>query len=278
MLKTLVLFSFLFIVVALFSCSVKTARLEEERETEVRMLENLLHYNAGVRTLNAKATVIYKDENSAMSFRASMLFDYESESFRMDLFDFVFGKPVLTVVKNGERVLTVVHTRGESNLQSYDEFDLQKITGLSIPKELLLSSIVGKVYLGEGSREISRSGQSTLVVKTSLVQSDVHFGRDKLPDRVKYISSIYTYELSFTKFETSGDASFPLKVILKDTSRMLTVNYSSPLINMELEEKDFLIDEKLAGSYRAKSPPNLYKNEHNDVYFLTHLRVSYFFN
>lgn len=272
------LFSFLFIVFGLFSCSVKTVRLEEERENELRMLENLMDYNAGVRTLNAKATIIYRDENSAMSFRASMLFDYESDSFRMDLFDLVFGKPVLTVVKNGERVLTVVHTRGESNLQSYDEFDLQKMTGLSIPKELLLSSIVGKVYLGKGGREISSGGQSVLIVKTPLIRSDVHFGRDRLPDRVKYISSMYTYELSFAKFEKSGDASFPLKVILKDTSRMLTVNYSSPLINMELEEKDFLIDEKLVGNYKLKSPPNLYKNEHTDVYFLTHLRVSYFFN
>lgn len=278
MVKTTVLLSLFFIIVALFSCSVKMARLEEEREAEVRMLENLLHYNAEVRTFNAKATVIYRDENSVMSFKASMIFDCESDSFRMDLFDFVFGKPVLTVVKNGQRVLTVVHTSKESNIQSYDEFDLQRMTGLSIPKELLLSSVIGKVYLGEGSREISRSGQSTLIVKTPLIQSDIHFGRERLPTRVKYVSARYSYELSFTKFETSGAVTFPLKITLKDTLRMLTVNYSNPLINIELEEKDFLIENQSIESFKVKGPPNLYQNEHANVYFLTHLRVSYFFN
>jgi hypothetical protein len=222
--------------------------------------------------------VIYKDESSALSFRASMMYDYDGNRFRMDLHDFVFGKPVLTVVRNGDRVLTIIHTRGERNLQPYDEFDLKKITGLSIPKELLLSSIIGKVYLGEGNRELFMSGKSTLVVKTPQVRSDVDFGRDGLPYRVKYLSNLYNYELSFIKFEKPEDIPFPLKIVLKDASRMLTVNYSSFSINIELNPEDFLIDEKLIAGSKTKSSPDMYQNEHMDVYFLTHIRVSHFFN
>lgn len=231
----------LMIPLAMVTCSVRTAKLEGEGPLETRMLEGLLRYNDGVSTLDARAVVIYKDENIVLSFRASVVVDGERMSFRLDLADFVFNKPILTIIKSGEQVLAVVHHRREYYLLSYDELDLQKLAGFSIPKELLLSSMMGKVYVAGGNREVSRVDSFTLRVKTAGMQSKIHFREDWLPDRVLFISSLDTYELFFTKFEASRTAPFPLKITLKNSGRMLTVTYSEPSINVDVGEESFLI-------------------------------------
>jgi hypothetical protein len=219
-----------------------------ERETDVQkrdlvLLSRLSQYNDRIKTIKGEALFLYKDSSKTLSFRAIVVVDDRTKRLRLELTDYVFKKPVITIVRNAEEIVAVLYTKKEYYRLQYSSLDIEKLTGLEIPKEILMPSLLGKVYTGTGSGIVSTVNANTLQIDNGDFTQDVFFNETLLPIRTLFRLAHGSYNLIFNNFLKLQDTQFPQKIIVKNNDRFLEISYTSVLINQELDFRSFQIDE-----------------------------------
>ncbi len=235
------------------SCMARIQKTGVEEDTASLLMKKLAVYNGSMKEMTGTAIMFYKDDNQTLSFRAAVI--WRSGDLRLDLNDFVFKKPVLTFIKNGSDVLIVRHMKKEFYLMKYDALDLKKLVGIDIPSDLLLPSIVGRVYI-EGKEAVSPLDSTTLLIAGSGMREEIHFDEDYLPTSTTVTFSPDVYTLTLTKFNRYNEVSFPQKISLTAGGKALEINYSEAHINEYTDDSSFNIESSIPHGYtRGMLPP-----------------------
>jgi hypothetical protein len=215
----------------------------EEHKRGPALLGRLSYYNDSIKTIEGEALFLYKDSSKTLSFRAVVVVDDRTKKLRLELTDYVFKKPVLTIVRTGEEIIAVLHTKKEYYRLQYSSLDIEKLTGLNIPKEILMPSLLGKVYTGTGSGIVSSVDAYTLQIDNSDFQQHVYFDETLFPVRTLFRLTQGSYNLFFSNFLKLHDGQFPQKITIENNERFLEISYISVLINQELDIGSFQIDD-----------------------------------
>jgi hypothetical protein len=231
------------------SCTVRTVkRIEPEMPSKAETLFQRLHsYNSAVRSLEAKALAVYRDNERTYSLRVYIAVDKKTERFRFDLSDFVFKVPLTTVLRKVDEVIVVNYSKKTLSSLQYSDLDFSEMLGLKISKEVLVSTVIGEVFTIGNTGITADSEVPTLIINNGEETETVIFSPELIPVQVKYEFQEDSLTMQFSKHEKIENVQFPKKISIQDANRTLDINYSDLRVNMPFEEAVFLLDkEKIA--------------------------------
>ena len=234
----------LFISLFLISCSLKVARVSELVQKKARsfLFEELISYNNSVVTLEGKAFVMYKESEKTFSFRVEVAADKNEMNFRLDIGDFVFKIPLITVIQEGEDVLVINYSKKTFSRLQYKDLDFKNMTGLNIPKDILVNSVLGEVFIIKGDIEVSESDNLLLSINGMTEKENVLFNEKLMPIEALYILHSDSLLVNFYKFNGIEKEQFPYKITIKNEDKLLQINYSSLTINSPINSDLFSFD------------------------------------
>lgn len=241
--RSVYLLSFL-IFLFMVSCTMKTVKVEEpaQIETSTILLEKLNDYNSYVKSLEGNALVTYKESDKTYSFRAQFESDKNKMDFKMHLDEFIFKFPLFTLIKKDQDVLAIVHSKKTYTFLQYEELDLNKLTGLNIPRDILIRTVLGEVFVIEG--EIIESKAQSITIQNENQSETIVFNEELLPDETHYYLNpeLDMYKVTFSKYRNIGNIEFPYKIMIQNEERTLSINYSDLKINPPISADVFSMD------------------------------------
>jgi hypothetical protein len=232
---------------AALSCGVRAAKVGEQPPPAPELLfQDLEAYNGAVKALEGKALVVYKEGDKVASLKASIAADKGKTRYRLELFDYVFNKHLVSVVRNGDDVHAALYFRKESYDISYEEFQLQEVTGIAIPKEILFKSMIGEIYVHDGETAVYGEGANSLRLEYTdahdgLSRETVLFNEDKIPIGATFEQGGESFVVKFIKFKAFGGGLFPVKITIQGGGRSLEINYTELRLNPVLGAQAFNI-------------------------------------
>jgi len=252
--RVIVAFCFICMSFYLYSCTTGRESAEQGRyEYDRILIERLNHHNGRIHTVDARALVVFREADRNFSFRATLSVENHGENLRLDLSDFVFKKPLLSIVKNGEQVTTILYTKRSYFEMPYEQLDMKKISGLNIRKEILLSALMGKVYIEEQNSVTSSPEPHLLIIENSYMKETISFNDQLLPVSVFYDFQNDVYTMTFREYIRIGDLVFPKKVTVRNQDRVLEANYSDVSVNQPLDPEIFHVSEEDIGGFERKN-------------------------
>jgi outer membrane biogenesis lipoprotein LolB len=233
----------------LFSCAIRQEVTKEplrrpEKEHQP-LVERIGEYNNKLTSINATAIVVFRDIDNTLSLRCEVLARDGAELLRLEFKDFVFKKPLATVVRNYGTVATYVHPTKECYQTAVEKTDFGSLLGFSIPVKLLFSSILARVYIPEGEVVVEQIDDNNLLIEALQEQEVVRFGQAALPEEIAYamtdsLGHTHMYRVSFETFEEKGSLVFPLVIKVTGQDRILEIRYSSVEPNAAISEEQFI--------------------------------------
>jgi hypothetical protein len=208
----------------------QTQILEQEK-TEDILVERLNAYNDDVHTIDARALVVYKENDKTFSFRSRIVVEQNGEYLRLDLSDFVFKRPVLTMIKERDEVIAILHTKKAYYRMPYEAFDPARISGVNLDGEMLITTLMGKVFLDRESSSYRSPEPRILDVENASFTQSIRFDDRLLPVHVEYDFRGDRYVLSLEKFMESDGVHFPQSISLQHSARLLEASFSEVHIN-----------------------------------------------
>jgi hypothetical protein len=227
------------------SCGVRPARVGE-RPGPDQLMRDLSEYNGSVRALEGRALVVYREGEKVTSLKASIAADKARTRYRLELYDYVFNRHILSLVRQGDEVHAVLHVRKESLDVSYEEFELRKTTGIAIPKDVLFKSMIGEVYVGGGGTAAQGEAAGSLTIEYppteyGLARETVVFDESGVPVEATFLQGDETFTVRFSKHKAWGGQRFPSKISIEGAGRSIEINYTDLELNRELQEQAFEI-------------------------------------
>lgn len=224
------------------SCSVRTALVRKNQGIADPLFYTIKSYNERVEALEGKALIMYEGSKKTVSFKANILAYGDARYFRLDIFDFVFNKPLATILRNDEEVLAVLHFKKGYYSFNYENLDFKDLTGFDIPKEVFVHSVLGKIYMFNGELKKSHRRAKYLIIEGTNVIEEIFFNRDLLPARTVYTFQSHTYKIKFSMFKNYQGNLFPNKITIRNQKNSLDINYTAVNINSIPEKNQFIFD------------------------------------
>ena len=245
-----------FLILFMISCSLRTAKVsgpvETPAETEVSipLLTNLNGYNDRVDTVEGNALTVYREEGSTISLKTEIVSDKNGQNFRIDLSDYVFKVPLVSIVKNNNDILAVVYNKKEYYKLTFNYFNFHEMTGINVPKEILVSSMTGNVYLIEGETAVSSPEDDLLSIEGRTGRELVRFNGESLPIEAQYIDETDIYTVRYEKYKKIDNIDYPHRIIIKHQDSQLEINYTDIKLNGSLDSSVFEFDRFDLNEYR----------------------------
>jgi hypothetical protein len=250
---------------ALVSCAVRqevtrdpgTVGPEKVGEEQDTLSERIAEYNGKLVSLSGTAIVVFRDEESTLSFRSEISAREGANFVRLDLNDLVFKTPLATVIKNGDEVFTYVHQKMEYYVTAVEEADFGMLLGFDIPVKLLVQSLLARVYIPEGEIETRRVDDLHIEITAQEEKEVVRFGKEDLPEEMVYTykdspGQETLYSVSFEQFEETGVLVFPLVIKIKSQNRRLEIRYTTVEPNAAVSADRFLPGDEVFGGYSRR--------------------------
>ena len=228
------------------SCTVRAIKQAEvtKPRDEDTLLSELMGFNSAVKNIEGRALAVYRDGERTYSFRVLIAADKSSEQIRMDISDFVFKVPLFTIIRRGEDVLLIHHSKKTVSEMRFRELDFSTLFSLEVSKDLLLGAILGEVVVIEGKAVFSDTQQPLLLrIQGSNAEQTIAFNQDFIPFQMQYRYDSRLLTIDFSKFEQQKSVSFPKKIDLKQGSRSLYINYTELHLNQGIEVSRFDLQE-----------------------------------
>lgn len=232
----------------LYGCATQSVTVQEEGDVQL-LVEKLKEYNESISTIKAHALLMYTDGDKSYSFRAEIAVENSGENIRLDLSDFVFKKPVLTLVKNSDQVAALLHMDKKVYLTSYENLNIEALSGLKLRKEILLPALMGKVFVNSATATMSSPNSKTLIMESEGYRETVSFDAHWLPQSVEYEVNNDVYSMTFKSFTAFEGVFFPGKVTLSSLNRQLEATFKDVTVNGMIDDGLFLLDEKSLPGY-----------------------------
>lgn len=240
-----------FLVALLFLSSCAAKQVVETGKGECALVQALYRYNQTVHALEGEGIGIYRDTDNTLSFRTKVTAFWPEMNLRLHIQDFVFKKPLLTLVKEGAEVKAALHTRKQYLVVDYRNADFADLTGFNIPKEIVIPTLMGKVYV-ESPSDVSIAGPHTLEMSGTSVTGTISFDGWR-PSRIRYRFPGETFTVTFGKFVPVEGGAFPQKISMESEEGRgrLEITYSSSLLNRGAGRSTPLLPEEIEGYERV---------------------------
>lgn len=225
----------------MLSCSVRRVKREETPHEGSVLFQYLLSYNQEVQNLKGKTLLIYRAGEKTLSFKASVAAMDSGRFLRIDFTDFIFKKPVVSIVRREDEVITIMYTKKLYYRERYADFHFEETTGFNIPKELILKSVLGKVHIFDG--RLIKDGSSTILMENDTSSIRIFFNNEPYPIKTVYSFQEDVYTVEFSGFHKFQPGAFPSKIVIKNEESTLDIIYTDVAINDTLDEKIFLIED-----------------------------------
>jgi hypothetical protein len=242
----------LLLIPLLYSCATRTETVQEENEAAV-LVTKLKEYNSSIHAIEASALLMYSDGDKTYSFRVQVTAHNNGENMRLDLSDFVFKKPILTIIKNNDKVTALLHTQKKYYSTTYEDLNIEVLSGLRIRKEILLPALMGKIYVDSEGGSVISPDPETLIIETEEYRETVPFDHDWLPRSAEYIVEYDVYSVTLGSFTSTEGVYFPWKVTLTNLNRQLEATYKEVRVNGTIDTGLFLLDEKSLADYTRET-------------------------
>jgi hypothetical protein len=242
---------FMLLIPLLYGCATQTEMVYEESDGR-QLVEKLNAYNDSIRAIEAHTLLMYSDGDNNYSFRAFIVAQNNGEYMRLDLSDFVFKKPVLSLVKSGDSVTALLHMKKRAYQMDYESLSLEALSGLNVHKEILFPALMGKVFVDVKDTVTSSPDAKTLVVESEGFREVVTFNSNWLPQNVEFAMRDDVYTLSFKTFDVVEEIYFPGKISLSNLNRRLEATYREVRINEAIDMELFVIDEESLSGYAVE--------------------------
>lgn len=235
----------------LVSCAVRQEVMREpvtEPDMEPHLLAARIHeYNGEFTSMKGSAIIVYRDRDSTLSFRCEVIAGEGMDLLRLDLQDFVFNKPLVTLVRAHDEVTAYVHPEQEYYRGTVQEAGFGSLLGFEAPVNFLFSTLLARVYIPEGETVAEQIDDSQVVIVAQQEQEVVRFGTENNPVEIEYIyaedsGQEQVYHVVFETFDAIGSSLFPLTIKVKSQNRTLEIRYSAVELNVAISEKLFLTD------------------------------------
>jgi len=224
-----------------------------------------------VKSMAGKSLVVYRDGDRVVSPKATIAADKEGVRYRLDLFDYVFNKHLMTLIRLGEQVSAILYFKKEYRELSYDDFRFEDLTQITIPKDILLSTMLGEVYLRGGERkvyaddegahyaEVGSGARGALKNRVLIIEAEsgsrdtILFDDKGIPVEARYSDDRETHLVRFLKHKNIDGTEFPVKITIESGPRMLEINFTEVKLNRITPENAFTIpDASLQGFARVE--------------------------
>jgi outer membrane lipoprotein-sorting protein len=236
----------------LYSCATRTETVQEESDADV-LVTKLKEYNSSIHAIEAAALLLYADGDKTYSFRVQITVHNNGKNMRLDLADFIFKKPILTIVKNNDKVTALLHAQKKFYLTTYEDLSIEELSGLKLRKEILLPALMGKIYVDSEGGSVSSPDPETLIIESEEYRETVTFSHDWLPRSAEYIVEYGVYSMTLESFTAIDGVYFPRKVTLTNMNRRIEATYKDVKVNGGIDTSLFLVDEKSLAGYTRKS-------------------------
>jgi outer membrane lipoprotein-sorting protein len=241
-----------FVVAVLSSCATRTDYVEPGKDPG-ELMDRIDQYNRMVRSVDARALVVFKDGEKQYSFRATLLAEGNGNKLRLTLSDFVFKKPLVSIVKNENVFTAIVYVKKQYIQEPYEELDVVEVTGLRIQKEILLATLMGKVYVDGGPSVLTSPDASTLIIDCHEGEREVvSFDSRMLPSEVTYARDYRKYRTVFHEYMLVDGVYYPKKLSIVYEDQELTANFSDVRVNRSLDSATFQLDDEELGNFERK--------------------------
>ena len=234
-----------FLLLFITSCSLRTAKVSgpektsAENEEGIALLRTLKLYNDKVKTVKGSALAVFRENENTVSLKTEIVTDKKEKKFRIDLSDFVFKVPLITIIRNNNEILAVVHNKKEYYTLAYENFDFRNMTGINIPKDILVGSMTGGVYLIEGETAVSSPKDLLLSIESENGKQLVKFNDESLPVEAQYLNNTDICTVKYEKYKKIDGINYPYRIIIKNGDGQLEINYSDIKLNRLLESNAF---------------------------------------
>jgi hypothetical protein len=148
----------------------------------------------------------------------------------------------MTLIKKDQDVLAIVHSKKTYTFLQYEEMDLNKLTGLNIPHDILIRAVLGEVFVIEG--EIIGSKAQSITIQNENQSETIVFNEELLPDETHYYLNpeLDMYKVTFSKYRNVENIEFPYKIMIQNEEKALSINYSDLRINTPISTDVFSMD------------------------------------
>jgi len=146
------------------------------------------------------------------------------------------------MVKIDNDIFAVNYIKKEYFSTNIDEMDLKRILGFEVPVELLLHSVLAKVYIPDQNYETKQVNDYSLEIVAPGRKQIITFNENLVPVDVQYTVQGNVYYVKFEKHDKEGSGNFPLRMTLRNKKRVLEVNYTNVDPDAELSEDIFLLE------------------------------------
>jgi hypothetical protein len=236
------------LILIIASCTGQLPAVKEnivvEKKVQPQVLkEKVAAYNEKVSNLKADAFLVYRDGEHTLSFRTDVISRNQLESIRMDLYDFVFKTPIISMAKRGNEIFAVLYMKKQYFSTTLDALDFKQVLGFDVPVELLFHSLLAKVYIPDSEYEAEQVDDYNLELQEPGITQRITFNEDLIPVDVLYTFMDDEYNVKFEKHDRIADIEFPLKITLRDRERVLELNYSNVTLNAGVSEETFFLED-----------------------------------
>jgi hypothetical protein len=218
------------------------AETPTQTEEGIPLLISLNKYNDSVVTVEGNALTVYREEGNTISLKTEIISDKKGKKFRIELSDFVFKVPLVSIVRNNNDILAVVHNKKEYYTLTFEYFDFREMTGFDIPKEILVGSMTGDVYLIEGETKVTNPEDLLLSIEGETAKELIRFNSESLPVEAQYIDKTDIYTVKYEKYKNIDNIDYPHRIIIKHEDNQLEINYTEVKINKLLDGTVFEFD------------------------------------
>lgn len=224
----------LLITLALVFASCASQPIRETTDDCGKLLHGVCLYNQNVHALEGEGIGIYRSQSDNLSFRARINAYWPELNLRLDVQDFVFKKPLITLVRQGGRLHAAIHPRKRYMVMDYQNANFAELTGFDFPRQLIIPTLMGKVYFEEDS--VVEVDRDTLIFRGKTVETSLTLNRELLPHIVEYRFQDVSIAVSFEKYIFQQGASFPRRIQVEDSTgaKSLAITYSEVLLNQTL--------------------------------------------
>lgn len=221
----------LLITLGLLLASCASQPIQEATDGRGKLLQAVFLYNQKVHALEGEGIGMYRSQSDNLSFRARINAYWPESNIRLDVQDFVFKKPLITLVRQGGKLHAAIHPRRTYFVMDYQNADLAELTGFDFPRRLIIPTLMGKVYLEDDS--VAGVEGDRLVFRGKSVETVLTLNRELLPRAVEYRFQDEHIEVSFGKYTTEQGATFPRKIRVESAKgeKKLEITYSDVLLN-----------------------------------------------
>ncbi|MFW6138498.1 MAG: hypothetical protein ACOC7U_04925 [Spirochaetota bacterium] len=237
--------------ILLTSCAVKPLKKEEVKERTQLLRGKLSSFNERINTLQGEGILIYKEKDQAKSFRYSVFADQKTSNFRLDLYDFVFKKPLVSIVKSNYQVTAVVYFKKVYYRTIYERLDMKILTGIDIPEDILRNSLMGMVYYPENPSKVYAEGCCSIHFESNSMTQNIVFNDQLFPKNIDYVWPEHFLSINFNNYSVHDTEPFPEKIKLSSENSAVSVeiNYRKLTLNGVLEKDNFNIDPQILSRY-----------------------------